>query len=484
MLKLYNTLTRRKEEFKPLDGNTVRIYSCGPTVYSRAHIGNMRAYIFMDSLRKVLKYNGYSLNHVMNITDVGHLTSDADTGEDKMEKAARESNLDPYEIAARYKAMFLEDIAKLNIEKPEHITPATEHITDMEEYVAKIMENGFAYETSKGIYFDTSRLSTYGELSRVDLEGQMAGARIEVDDEKRNPLDFALWIKAPENHIMKWESRWGLCYPGWHIECSAMSHKYLGDQFDIHTGGVDHIPIHHENEIAQSRGAYGKNPAKFWMHNEFLLIDNGKMSKSLGNVYSISTLEEKGYEPLSYRYLYYTSHYRNKLNFTWEGILGAQVSLNRLREAYRLHQNSSKVLTEEERQEIAALVAKFEEGINDDLNFAKALSATWEIAKYATKSFEIAQTLLKLDEILSLDMAKENLKAATYIEDAATLPSEILNLLIDRKNARSSKDFKLSDEIRDKLLELGYKVIDSKEGQNVIDIKTQEETFYANDRLK
>ena len=484
MLKLYNTLTRQKEEFKPLDGNTVRIYSCGPTVYSRAHIGNMRAYIFMDTLRKVLKYNGYSLKHVMNITDVGHLTSDADTGEDKMEKAARENNINPYEIAAKYKNLFLEDIEKLNIERPEHITPATEHIKEMEEYVAKIMENGFAYETPKGIYFDTSLLPTYGELSKVDLEGQMAGARIEVDPQKRNPLDFALWIKAPENHIMKWDSRWGMCYPGWHIECSAMGHKYLGETFDIHTGGVDHIPIHHENEIAQAKGAYGKNPAKFWMHNEFLLIDNGKMSKSLGNVYSVSTLEEKGYEPLAYRYLYYTSHYRNKLNFTWDGIKASQISLNRLRDAYKAHAMSDIELTLEEKQNIDVLVSKFNDGINDDLNFAKALSAVWEIAKFSVKSKDIAKILLQLDEVLVLDISKENENMDITYENNVTLPNEIEELVKKRYLARSIKDFKLSDEIRDELLNLGYKVVDSKEGQNIINIATQEEVFYANDRLK
>ena len=284
MLKVYNTLTREKEEFKPIDEKEVRIYSCGPTVYSTAHIGNMRAYVFMDNLRKVLKFNGYKLKHVMNITDVGHLTSDSDTGEDKMEKAAKARNIDPMDIAREVTAKFMEDIEKLNIEIPEVVAKATEHIKEMEEYVAKIMENGYAYETSKGIYFDTSKLPSYGELSRVNLEKQMAGARIELDEEKRNPLDFALWIKAPENHIMKWESRYGVCYPGWHIECSAMGNKYLGTKFDIHTGGVDHIPIHHENEIAQAKGAYGENPAKYWMHNEFLLIDGGKMSKSLNNV--------------------------------------------------------------------------------------------------------------------------------------------------------------------------------------------------------
>ena len=301
MIKLYNTLTRKKENFVPINKNIVNIYTCGPTVYNYAHIGNMRAYIFMDNLRKILKYNGYNLNHVMNITDVGHMTSDADEGEDKMLKAARRENKDVYEIANKYTEYFLRDIERLNIERPEHIVKATDHIKEMEEYVKDILKNGYAYETKNGIYFDTSKLKSYGELSKVDLKKQMAGARVEVDNEKKNPLDFALWIKAPKEHLMKWDSSFGLCYPGWHIECSAMSRKYLGDVFDIHTGGVDHISIHHENEIAQSRGATGKNPAKIWMHVEFLLIDNGKMSKSLGNVYTLDDLEKRGIEPLSYR---------------------------------------------------------------------------------------------------------------------------------------------------------------------------------------
>ena len=253
MLKIYNTYTKQKEEFKAME-NIVKIYTCGPTVYNYAHIGNLRAYIFMDILRKVLKLNKYKLNHVMNITDVGHLTSDADEGEDKMLKASREQKLSPYEIAKIYTDKFLEDISKLNIELPEHIVKATDHIKEMEEYVKEIVKNGYGYETSKGVYFDTKKDATYGELSKVKLEDNLAGARIEIDKEKRNSADFAIWIKAPENHIMKWESQYGLCYPGWHIECSAMGRKYLGDVMDIHTGGVDHIAIHHENEIAQSRG--------------------------------------------------------------------------------------------------------------------------------------------------------------------------------------------------------------------------------------
>ena len=265
-VNLYNTLTKKKEEFKPLEGNTVRLYSCGPTVYSYAHIGNLRAYLFMDNLRRVLKYNGYDLKHAMNITDVGHLVSDADEGEDKMMKAAKRENKNPYEIAEFYTNKFLEDIVKINIGKPEVICKATEHIKEMEEYVLKIIENGYAYETDDTIYFDTSKLDKYGLLSNIVADDLKAGARVEFDSKKKNPTDFALWIKAPEEHIMKWDTFFGKCYPGWHIECSAMGRKYLGEEFDIHTGGVDHIPIHHENEIAQSKGCTGKIPAKFWMH--------------------------------------------------------------------------------------------------------------------------------------------------------------------------------------------------------------------------
>jgi len=460
MLKLYNTLTRNKDEFVPLNKETVTMYSCGPTVYSEAHVGNMRAYLFMDSLRKVLKYNGYKLKHVMNITDVGHLVSDADEGEDKMEKAAREAKLSPWDIAKKYTERFLIDIDKLNIERPEHITPATKHIKEMEEYVKRIMDNGYAYETSKGIYFDTSKLPTYGELSRANLDKQLAGARIEVDTEKKNPLDFALWIKAPKNHIMKWESAWGMCYPGWHIECSAMGYKYLGEEFDIHTGGVDHIPIHHENEIAQARGAIGKNPAKYWIHNEFLLMDGGKMSKSLGNCYTVTNIEEKGYEPLAYRYLAFNSHYRNKLNFTWEGIEAAQVSLNRLRENYADHMNGNENI---ESSKIEQYKERFRDSINDDLNFPAALAIVWEVAKNSVRSKDYAKLLRHFDSVLSLNIDSDPFKN----EDKIEINSEVEELLEKRKEARTNKDFKLSDEIRDKLKELGYKVIDTKEGQKL-----------------
>ena len=458
MLKIYNTLTRKKEEFIPIDkeNKIVKIYTCGPTVYNYAHIGNMRAYIFMDTLRKVLKYDGYKLEHVMNITDVGHLVSDADEGEDKMAKSAREKNMSVKEIADRYTKCFLDDIQKLNIEKPEHIVKATEHIKDMEQYVDDIVKNGYAYETSKGIYFDTSKLKSYGELSKVDLNNQKAGARIEVDAEKKNPLDFAIWIKAPKEHIMKWESKYGECYPGWHIECSAMSRKYLGEKFDIHTGGVDHIPIHHENEIAQAKGATGKNPANYWLHVEFLLIDNGKMSKSLGNVYTLEDLEKNGVEPLAYRYLFYTSHYRNKLNFTWDGIKSAQVSLNRLRHLTKMHKNGNNNVSDEEIENIRK---RFKEAINDDFNMSVALSIIWEIARKKEVSKKYYELIMEFDKIFSLNLDDES--------QSIDIPDEIKDILEKRKVARENKDFATSDILRNKLKDLGYIVKDSKEGQKI-----------------
>lgn len=461
-VKLYNTLTKTKEEFKPLEGNTIRIYSCGPTVYSYAHIGNFRAYVFMDTLRRVLKYNGYELKHVMNITDVGHLESDADNGEDKMVKAARKENKDPYEIAAYYSDIFFRDMKRLNIQKPEIIAKATEHIKEMLEFVEGLVKNGYAYETSKGIYFDISKLDKYPVLSNRKIDEQIAGARVDVDEEKRNPYDFALWIKAPENHIMKWESPWGLSYPGWHIECSAMGRKYLGDQFDIHTGGIDHIPTHHENEIAQSKGLTGKIPAKTWMHVEFLQVDGGKMSKSLGNTYTLDQLQEKGIEPLAYKLFCFTAHYRTKLNFTFEVALSTQKALNRLREGFIKHQEGNENVSKEKIKEYED---KFLETINDDLNIPAAMGIVWEIVRSQEKSKQYAELLLKFDEILGLDLAnsKRYLSEMNNVE----LPAEIKALLEERKQARENKDWALSDKIRDMIKEKGYSLKDTKDGMSI-----------------
>ncbi len=456
-IKLYNTLTKQKEDFVPLNRNEVRIYSCGPTVYSFAHIGNFRTYVFVDNLRRVLEYNGYTLKHVMNITDVGHLESDADEGEDKMEKAARKENKSPYEIAKFYAEAFFNDMDKLNIERPEIIAKATEHISDMLEFAKEIVKNGYGYETSTAIYFDVSKLDKYPVLSNRNIEEQIAGARVDVDPEKRNPYDFAIWIKAPENHIMKWESPWGLSYPGWHLECSAMSRKYLGEVFDIHTGGVDHIPTHHENEIAQSKGAFGKIPAKTWMHVEFLQVDGGKMSKSLGNVYTITQLEEKGIEALAYKLFCYTAHYRTKLNFTFEGAMASQKALNRLRESYIKHLDVNEDINEKIIEEYKE---KFLEAVNDDLNLPLAMGIVWEVARNEKKSKKFAELLLDFDRILGLDLKNSN----RYLEKKMQIPEEIEELLEKRKIAREEKNWALSDEIRDEIKQKGYIVKDTKEG--------------------
>jgi len=450
-----NTLTKNKEIFTPIDKNEVKIYSCGPTVYKNATIGNMRTNIFQDVLRRVLKYNGYKIKHAMNITDVGHLVSDADEGEDKMLKSAREENKTPLEIAKYYTELFFKDLELLNIETPEIVCKATDHIKEMLEYVEKLMEKGYAYETSTAIYFDISKLDKYPVLSNLNLEEQKAGARVEIDQEKRNPYDFALWIKAPENHLMKWDSPWGLSYPGWHIECSAMGQKYLGEQFDIHTGGIDLIPTHHENEIAQSKGTCERIPANYWMHGEYLLIDGGKMSKSLGNVYLVKDFIERGYDPIVYKLFSYSCHYKNKLNFTWEGIESASKSLERLKQGYRNHFEGN---DEIEDNLVNEYEEKFHRAINDDLNMPSAMSVVWEVVRSDKKSSKLAELLMKFDTVLGLKINEETKK---QVED---IPQEILELVEQRKKARENKDWAKSDELRDLIKEKGYQIKDTKEG--------------------
>ena len=457
MLKIYNTLTRKKEEFNPIDSKEVKIYTCGPTVYYFAHIGNLRAYLFMDTLRRVLKYNGYKLKHVMNITDVGHLVSDADEGEDKMLKAARREKKDPFEIAKFYTEAFLKDMELLNIDKPEIIAKATENIDVMEKYVQQIIKNGYTYETENTIYFDTSKLDKYGVLSNLNVDEQKAGARVDFDPNKKNISDFALWIKAPENHIMKWDTFWGKCYPGWHLECSAMGNKYLGEEFDIHTGGIDHIPVHHENEIAQGKGYCGKIPAHYWMHVDFLQVNGGKMSKSLNNLYTLEDLKEKGYSPLVYRMFNFSSLYRKKINFTFEAMDAAKVSLKRLKEGYQNHLNGNDNIDVET---INNFKKQFLEAINDDLNMPQAMSIVWNVIRYDKKSKQLAKLLLDFDKVLGLEIDK--------IEDEKSkLPDEVLQIIEERKQARENKDWSLSDELRDKLIELGYRVKDTKDGMEV-----------------
>lgn len=456
MLKVYNTLTRRKEEFVPLNDKVVTMYSCGPTVYSYAHIGNMRAYLFMDSVRRTLKYNGYKLKGVMNITDVGHLLSDGDDGEDKMEKASREQQKSVYEIAAIYTDAFMKDLAKLNIGKPEIIAKATDHINDMIKYVEALVEKGYGYETSDGIYFDISKFREYGKLSGFDLKGQRAGARVDVNDEKRNPADFALWKKAPKEHIMQWESPWGMGYPGWHIECSAMSRKYLGDTFDIHTGGVDHIPVHHENEIAQSEALVGHKTVDYWMHVEFMQVDGGKMSKSLKNTYTVSELEQKGYSAMAFRYFCLNTHYRKKLNFTFEGMDAAKTAYNRLLAAVHSHKGG-KSFDEEAVKKYDEL---FTEAINDDINIPLGLGVLWNMLK-EKPSQAIYDLAMKFDKVLGLALDTES--APEKVE----APEEVIKLAELRLKARKDKDWAQSDVLREQISKLGYQIIDKKDGYDI-----------------
>lgn len=459
MLKIYNTLTRKKEEFVPLKEGKVTMYSCGPTVYSYAHIGNLRTYIFMDIFRRTLKYDGYKLKGVMNITDVGHLLSDGDEGEDKMAKAAREQKKTPWEIAEFYMNYFFDDFKKLNIGKPEVVCRATDHIQEMIKDVQTLIDKGYAYEIDDGIYYDISKFPEYGKLSRLSLEDQQAGARVEVNSQKRHPADFAVWKKAEPQHIMQWQSPWGMGYPGWHIECSTMSRKYLGSHFDIHTGGVDAIPVHHENEIAQNEALEGKKTVNYWVHSEFMLVNNGKMSKSLGNVYRISQLEEKGYGALDYRYFCLNAHYRKKLNFTFEGMDGAKTSYARLLNSLYQHKVGKNTI---EQEKLAEYKKQFDEAVNDDLNIPLALGVVWTMIK-EPKSKAIYDLALQFDKVLGLDFDK----AQPSKDEQEQVPEEIRKIAEERYEAKKRKDFALADELRGKLSDLGYTVMDTKDGYTI-----------------
>ena len=460
MLRIYNTMDRRKEDFIPLSDKKVTMYSCGPTVYNYAHIGNLRTYIFMDIFRRTLRYDGYKLKGVMNITDVGHLMSDGDDGEDKMEKASREQKKSPYEIAEYYTKIFFDDLAKLNIGRPEIIAKATDHIADMIKYVQALLDKGYAYEIDDGIYFDIGKFPEYGKLSRLNLEEQQAGARVEVNSQKRHPADFALWKKAEPNHIMQWESPWGMGYPGWHIECSTMSRKYLGDVFDIHTGGVDHIPVHHENEIAQSEALVGKKTVDYWVHGEFMLVNNGKMSKSLGNTYTIADLEKKGYSAMDFRYFCLNTHYRKKLNFTFEGLDGAKTAYARLLAVLYKHKTSQ---TKTDDDKIEDYKKQFADAINDDLNIPLALGVLWKAVKEPA-SRDIYDMALDFDKVfgLSLDKARPDETAP-----AEEIPQEIIELAQKRADAKKAKNYAEADALRAEINSRGYSVTDTKEGYSV-----------------
>lgn len=447
MIKFYNSLTRRKEEFNP-NFEKVKMYSCGPTVYYYPHIGNMRAYLFMDNIRRTLKYNGYQIDGVMNITDVGHLTSDADEGDDKMMVASQREHKTPWEIAKYYTDVFMADVKSLNIDLPEHICPATSVINEIIEFVKELLNKGYAYETSKGIYYDISKFKAYGQLNDIKLEDKLAGARIEVDDEKRNPADFALWVKAPKEHIMQWKSPWGMGYPGWHIECSAIGKKFLGNKIDIHTGGVDHRAVHHENEIAQSDALEGHKVVDRWMHLEFLQVDGGKMSKSLNNIYTLNDLKSRGFDPEVYRYFYFMAHYSKQQNFTFDALESAKNSLKTLKNLANEHKNSENHLRQEE---IESFRSEFLNAINDDLNMPVALSVVWKLMR-GEKSVDAYNLLMNFNKVLGFDFdANEE------------IPNEIEELAKLRWQAKQNKNWAEADALREKIASLGYAVKDSKD---------------------
>jgi len=445
-IKLFNTMGRKKEVFKPIIPGEVKMYACGPTVYDYTHIGHFRAYVFVDVLRRMIKFNGLKLKHVMNITDVGHLTDDADQGEDKIEKKSKKEGKTVWEIAKFYTKDFFDAMEKLNVQKPEIICKATDHIQEMIDLVKRIEDNGYIYRTSDGIYFDTSKLSDYGKLAGLDIEGLKEGARVEKNLEKKNPTDFALWkfAKEGEKRQMEWDSPWGPhSFPGWHIECTAMSMKYLGEVYDIHTGGVDHIPVHHTNEIAQAQGAIEKDFVNYWLHNEFVNINGEKMSKSKGNIYNMHDIEEKGFDPLSMRYLFLTAHYRSKINFTWDSLEAAENTLNTLREHMRLLQENDGKISDQ--KGVEEYETKFLEFINDDLNTPEAL------CKY--------ELILEFDKIFGLKLDE--------IKFEVEIPENIQKLIEERVEARKNKDYKKSDEIRNKIESLGYKLQDTRGGIKV-----------------
>jgi len=457
-MKLYNTLTRQLEEFKPITEGKVGMYCCGPTVYSYAHIGNLRTYLNEDFLHRTLVRAGYDVHHVMNITDVGHLTSDEDTGEDKMLKAAEQEKMDVLALARKYEDFFFDEEKDLNIIRPRTVCRATEHVQDMIEFVKKLEEKGLAYVSGGNVYFDTVKFGHYGELSWKDISGLQHGARVEEDTNKRNPTDFVLWFTSSkfENQVLQWDSPWGRGYPGWHIECSVMSSKYLGEYIDIHCGGIEHIPVHHENEKAQSEGCFGHKWVNYWVHNEWLQLKGIKMSKSLGNILTVPAIKEKGYDPLAYRYLALTAHYRSALQFTWEALDAAQTAFNNLKSrVIEMKKDLSGAVDEAKKAE---LLGKFDEAIFNDVAMPQALAIMWEAAKDSSINNATKWAILsEMDTVLGLKM--DEMKEEAFVPD-----DEVQALLDARKAARAAKDWAKSDEIRDALKAKGLTVKDLPDG--------------------
>ncbi|MCX6817163.1 MAG: cysteine--tRNA ligase [Candidatus Beckwithbacteria bacterium] len=459
MLKIYNTLFRKIEEFKPLNPPKVGMYICGPTVYDYAHLGHARTYTNSDVLVRTLRWFGYQVKVVMNITDVGHLTSQADTGEDKVEKKARLENKTAQEIAKYYTDDFWQMCVGLNILKPDIITPATQHIPTMINLIKTLEQKGFVYKTDDGIYFDTSKLADYGRLGRIDIKGLQVGWRVEKR-QKKHPTDFALWKFSPSpsadgsgqaQRQMEWESPWGIGFPGWHIECSAMSMKYLGETLDIHTGGVDHIPVHHTNEIAQSEAATGKQFVRYWFHSNFLDIDGAKMSKSLGNFYRVKDLIDKGYEPLALRYLFLTGHYRTKMNFTWKALDGAQEAYKKLKALISEWVDEPKVNFDNKFNN------QFKTAIENDLNLPQALAVVWEMVKSPIASGNKLALIQEWDKVLGLNLGQKGIRAK-----GQKMSEEIKKLINLREKLRQEKKWQEADELRKQNEAQGHQVKDEK----------------------
>lgn len=471
-LQLYNTLSRKKEPFAPLKTHGVTLYTCGPTVYNYAHIGNLRTYLFEDVLKRVLNFTGFKLKHVMNITDVGHLTGenegDADQGEDKMEKGAAREKKSVWDIAARYTDAFTNDLARLNIVEPDIWCKATDHIPEQIEWIKKLEEKGFTYTITDGVYYDTSKFPSYGALTGQKLSQLKEGARVEKNKEKRNPTDFALWKFSPKDseRQMEWESPWGVGFPGWHIECTAMSVKYLGETIDIHCGGIDHIPTHHTNEIAQAEAVTGKQFVRTWMHGEFLVLDKAKMAKSGEGFITLQSVIDRGIDPLAYRYFTLGTHYRKPLTFSWEALQAAQNGYENLL-ALAANLGEPKIGCAEYEQ-------KFLEVVNDDLNMPRALAVMWDMLKSDNPDSAKKASLLKFDEVFGLNINRREIITVQatvgvyrYITDVnATsnrdaIEKEIRRLDDQRNEAKKSGDFKKSDALRKKAEEKGYRVEDT-----------------------
>jgi cysteinyl-tRNA synthetase len=461
MLKLYNTLTKKVEEFVPRDPKLVTLYCCGPTVYDYAHIGNFRTYMMTDLLVRTLKYLNFNVKFAMNITDVGHLTSDADSGIDKMEKGALREGKTAWDIANYYTEAFILDSNKLNLLTPDERPHATAYIKEQIGMVQTLLKKGYAYTIDDGIYFDTGKFKTYGQLTGQHIEELKAGARVEPNPQKNNPTDFALWKfsypKGRSLRQMEWDSPWGIGFPGWHIECSAMSRTVLHtDQLDIHTGGADLIPVHHTNEIAQSEAATGVSPfVRFWVHGQFIMVDGEKMSKSKGNFYKLSDIEQKGFDPLALRYLYMTAHYRTYLNFTWKGITAAQNSLTQLRQLMTSLPIVHKALKIPDKFQ-----QKFQQALSDDLNLPRALAVVWEVAKATIEPAEKYTLLLEFDRVLGLGFDRVENKDETISDD-------IHELINKREALRKEKKFTEADAVRKELEKKGYILEDTPQGIRV-----------------